>query len=362
MHLWKLTFAGLHAVVVSERIIVDPRFKKPLVICVVRFKCHSAEGVEEHRINPENAEDTTMAGIEEGNEDDPAAEEAEGADKEIDDEQALAVQEDKVENEENDDGFTPIPMEENSEETLVVQPPVPSEYPLASLSSDFLGKEFRLAILKTTQGFKVRKSNPYSWAWPGVVRFLANVEFRPEKSDNLNESLDVWAAKNRDSLGTVQLVKLPQTPENGSEWALRPFPGNLQQLTITATAPVPPLPTVPTPHLPIPSAPPTITLPTTSGWKRKYDEMDQPIDALLADIQTVQATEAQERQAYNEVNRVYCDIDRQYQDLKRQREAARAENELALARLGNVSERKVELMEDLVRLNADEQRKKQRQE
>ena len=221
MHLWKLTFAGLHAVVVSERIIVDPRFKKPLVICVVRFKCHSAEGVEEHRINPENAEDTTMAGIEEGNEDDPAAEEAEGADKEIDDEQALAVQEDKVENEENDDGFTPIPMEENSEETLVVQPPVPSEYPLASLSSDFLGKEFRLAILKTTQGFKVRKSNPYSWAWPGVVRFLANVEFRPEKSDNLNESLDVWAAKNRDSLGTVQLVKLPQTPENGSEWALR---------------------------------------------------------------------------------------------------------------------------------------------
>ena len=90
--------------------------------------------------------------------------------------------------------------------------------------------------------------------------------------------------------------------------------------------------------------------------------MDQPIDALLADIQTVQATEAQERQAYNEVNRVYCDIDRQYQDLKRQREAARAENELALARLGNVSERKVELMEDLVRLNADEQRKKQRQE
>ena len=124
------------------------------------------------------------------------------------------------EQKENDDGLTPTPMEEDSEEPQVVQPPVPSEYPLASLSSDFLGKEFRLAILKTTQGFKVNKSNPYSWAWPGLVRFLANMGFRPKKSDNLNESLDVWARKNRDSFGAVRLVEIPSTPENGSEWAL----------------------------------------------------------------------------------------------------------------------------------------------
>lgn len=90
--------------------------------------------------------------------------------------------------------------------------------------------------------------------------------------------------------------------------------------------------------------------------------MDQPIDGLLADIQTVQATEAQERQAYNEVNRVYCDIDRQYQDLKKQRKTAKAEMELARARLQNVSDKKLELMEDLVRLSAHEQRKKQGQE
>ncbi|KAI4219810.1 MAG: hypothetical protein LQ349_008251, partial [Xanthoria aureola] len=362
VHQWKLTFAGLHDVVVSERIIENPEFKKPLVFCVVRFKCHSAEGVEEHRINPENAEDTTMAGTEEGteagaeNEDDPAAEEAEGADEETDNEQTLAVQEDEVENEEKNDGLTPTPMEEDSEETQVVQPPVPSEYPLASLSSDFLGKEFRIAILKTTQGFKVNKSNPYSWAWPGVVRFLADMEFRPKRSDILNESLDVWAAKHRDSLGAIRLVEITPTPENGSE----PFPGNLQQSTTTATAPVPPLPTVPTTPLSIPSAPPTTAPPMTTGWKRKYDEMDQPIDALLADIQAIQATEAQERQAYNEVNRVYSDVDRQYQDLKKQRKTAKAENELALARLWNVSERKVELMGDLVRLSADEQRKEQR--
>ncbi|CAL8583821.1 hypothetical protein XPA_009438 [Xanthoria parietina] len=249
-------------------------------------------------------------------------------------------------------------MEEDFEEPQVVQPPVPSEYPLASLSSDFLGKEFRLAILKTTQGFKVNKSNPYSWAWPGLVRFLANMEFRPKKSDNLNESLDVWARKNRDSLGAVRLVEIPSKPENGSE----PFPGNLQQSTIAATAPVPPIPTVPTPRLSTPSAPPTTAPPMTSGWKRNYDEMDQPIDALSADIQTVQATEAQERQAYNEANRVYSDIDRQYQDLKKQRKTAGAKNELALARLRNVSDRKLELMEDLVRLSAHEQRKKQGQE
>ena len=136
--------------------------------------------------------------------------------------QTLAVQEDEVENEEKNDGLTPIPMEEVSEEPQIVQSPVPSEYPLASLSSDCLGKEFRLAILKTTQDFKVNKSNPYSWAWPGLVRLLANMEFRPKKSDILHESLDVWAAKNRDSLGAVRLVEIPQTPENGSEWAL-PF-------------------------------------------------------------------------------------------------------------------------------------------
>ena len=142
----------------------------------------------------------------------------------------------------------------------------------------------------------------------------------------------------------------------------RPFPGNLQQSTIAATAPVPPIPTVPTPRLSTPSAPPTTAPPMTSGWKRNYDEMDQPIDALSADIQTVQATEAQERQAYNEANRVYSDIDRQYQDLKKQRKTAGAKNELALARLRNVSDRKLELMEDLVRLSAHEQRKKQGQE
>ncbi|KAI4231378.1 MAG: hypothetical protein LQ349_005653 [Xanthoria aureola] len=213
--------------------------------------------------------------------------------------QTLAVQEDEVENEEKNDGLTPIPMEEVSEEPQIVQSPVPSEYPLASLSSDCLGKEFRLAILKTTQDFKVNKSNPYSWAWPGLVRLLANMEFRPKKSDILHESLDVWAAKNRDSLGAVRLVEIPQTPENGSD---------------------------------------------------------------LADIQTIQATEAQERQAYTEVNRENCDIDRQYQDLKKQRKTAKAENELALARLQNVSDRKLELMGDLVRLKADEQRKKQGQE
>ena len=214
-HRWKLTFAGLHDVVVSERIIVQPRFKRPLVICVIRFKCHTAEGVEEHRINPENAEDTTMAGTERGIEagaedENDEQEEVGGFDEGNDDEQK-----------EDDDGLTPTPMEEDFEEPQVVQPPVPSEYPLASLSSDFLRKEFRLAILKTTQGFKVNKSNPYSWAWPGLVRFLANMEFRPKKSDNLNESLDVWARKNRDSLGAVRLVETTPTPENGSEWALR---------------------------------------------------------------------------------------------------------------------------------------------
>ncbi len=215
MHRWKLTFAGLHDVVVSERIIVQPRFKRPLVICVVRFKCHTAEGVEEHRINPENAEDATMAGTERGIEagaedENDEQEEVGGSDEGNDDEQK-----------EDDDGLTPTPMEEDFEEPQVVQPPVPSEYPLASLSSDFLGKEFRLAILKTTQGFKVNKSNSYSWAWPGLVRFLANMEFRPKKSDNLNEPLDVWATKNRDSLGAVRLVETTPTPENGSEWALR---------------------------------------------------------------------------------------------------------------------------------------------
>lgn len=233
MHRWKLTFAGLHDVVVSERVIVDPDFKRPLVICVVCFKCHTAEGVEEHRINPKNAEDTTIAGTEGGteagaeDEDDeqaPAAEEVGGANEGNDDKQTLAVRKDAVENGENDDGLTTTTMEVDSEVPQVVQPPVPSEYPLASLSSEFLGKEFRLAILKTTQGFKVNKSNPYTWAWPGLVRFLANMEFRPKKSDILNESLDVWAAKNRDSLGAVRLVEIPPTPENGSEstgWALR---------------------------------------------------------------------------------------------------------------------------------------------
>ena len=90
--------------------------------------------------------------------------------------------------------------------------------------------------------------------------------------------------------------------------------------------------------------------------------MDQPIDGLLADIQAAQATEAQERQAYNEANRVYSDIDRQYQELKKQRNTAMAKDELALARLRNVSDRKLELMGDLMRLSADEQRKKQGQE
>ncbi|KAL8914270.1 MAG: hypothetical protein Q9172_007120 [Xanthocarpia lactea] len=357
MHRWKLTFGGIYDVVISERVIEDPEYERPMVICVVRFKCHTAEGVEETRINPENAEDTPMDEDDEDEDDEqgPAAEEeeVEGSDKGSDVDEVLALENDEGEGDEEQDD-----MEEDSEETQIVQLPVPSNYPLATLSSEYLGKEFRLAILKTTQVYKVNKANFYSWAWPGVVRFLAGMEFSPKRRDVLDQPLDLWARNNKDSLKAVRLVEVPPTPENGlesTEWALQHISRAPRQLNIPAAPPS-------IPRLSMPSTPPTIISPTISRSKRKDDETEQPIVAILAAIRKADAEEGQERQARREADQVYADIDRQYQELKEQRKIAEAQKNEAAARLQTVSDRKSGLVEDLVRLSEEEQRKKQRHE
>ncbi|KAL8857757.1 MAG: hypothetical protein Q9178_005657 [Gyalolechia marmorata] len=354
MHRWKLTFGGIYDIVISERVIEHHQYKRPRVFCVVRFKCRTAEGVEENRINPENAENTPVD-EDEDDEQAPAGEEeeVEGSDNGNDVDQVLAMEKDEGEvDEEQDD------MEEDSEETQSVQLPVPSAYPLATLSSDYLGKEFRLAILKTTPVYRANKKNSYSWAWPGAVRFLADMEFWPFRSDDLDQPLDSWARNNKDSLKAVGLVEVPPTPENGLEsieWALRPISRAPQHLTIPAAPPS-------IPRLSMPPAPPTITSPTMSGSKWKYDEMEQPIVAILADIRTADAEECQERQACREADQVYADIDRQYQELKKRRRIAKAQKNEAAARLETFSNRKLGLMEDLVRLSEEEQRKTHRHE
>ena len=174
--------------------------KKPLVICVVRFKCSSIVGIEDNRL-PEDPEDneameTTAEDQEEGGEEN-------GGDSVI---------------------ATGEGSEHDGEEMEVDAPPNPSSFPLAMLSSSAEGKEFRIAVVRTNIGFKAGRLNPYGWTWPGVVRFLSNLEWSHNLKENYEEPLNTWAIRNKDLLRTVHLVEIPPTPENGiefSEWALQ---------------------------------------------------------------------------------------------------------------------------------------------
>ncbi|KAI4272284.1 MAG: hypothetical protein L6R38_006665 [Xanthoria sp. 2 TBL-2021] len=92
------------------------------------------------------------------------------------------------------------------------------------------------------------------------------------------------------------------------------------------------------------TAPPTFPPPSTPGSKRRYDEMEQPIDAILAEIERLEAVEGQEDQTCNEAEKVY-------EGAKEWKKEAEARKKATTATLK-------ELYTDLATITADEQRKK----
>ena len=176
--------------------------RRPLVICVVRFKCSSVLGVEDNRLPEKGWDDGPKEEmVKSRNEDDHGN----------DDDAVVKTEEDKKDHDGN-------------EEMKGDEPPDPCNFPLAALSSDPEGKEFRIAFLKTNPDFKRGRSSHYGWAWPGVIRFLAGLEFLHNVKEDFSEPLDTWAGMNKDLLRTVELVQTLPTLEDGletTEWALR---------------------------------------------------------------------------------------------------------------------------------------------
>ncbi|KAI4261094.1 MAG: hypothetical protein L6R42_003700 [Xanthoria sp. 1 TBL-2021] len=105
-------------------------------------------------------------------------------------------------------------------------------------------------------------------------------------------------------------------------------------------------------------APPTFPPPSTSGSKRKYNEMDQPIDTILAEIGRLEAVENREDQACNEAKRVYDEAKKVYHEAKEGRKEAKEKKKEAEARKKATSATLKELYTDLATLNADEQRER----
>lgn len=112
-------------------------------------------------------------------------------------------------------------------------------------------------------------------------------------------------------------------------------------------------------------APPTFPPPSTSGSKRKYNEMDQPVDTILAEIERLEAVENMEDQACNEAERVYDEAKKVYDEAKKVyheakegRKEAKEKKKEAEARKKATSATLKELYTDLATLNADEQWKK----
>ncbi|KAL8995549.1 MAG: hypothetical protein Q9169_004751 [Polycauliona sp. 2 TL-2023] len=246
LYRWKVTFAELRDVFVTERNLgARAGGKKPLVICAVRFKCSRVIGVENNRLPDMDKPPDVMA-------------------------------------DEDDDN-----PEQGGDEIKEDEPPVHNDFPLAALASDAEGKEFRIAVVKTNADFGGGRSNPYGWAWPGVVRFLAGLEFSHNVKEDFTEPLDVWAERNKNLLRTVKLVEiLPRDGMATREWALQKVLLDLPKLVfpplppgMSLRLPSKPLAVIPSPSTSVIPDPPAQIPLTTPGSPAKAirEETDEEV-------------------------------------------------------------------------------------